>query len=86
MAKLHFRPYIPNQTLLFPNRIDEDIAANEPVRIVNALVDSLELSGIKALYKEYGRSPYHPQMLLKVILYAYMNNVYSCRKIEKFHG
>jgi transposase len=83
MAKLHFRPYISNQTLLFPNRIDEDIAANDPVRIVNALVDSLELSGIKALYKEYGRSPYHPQMMLKVILYAYMNNVYSCRKIEK---
>jgi transposase len=83
MAKLHFRPYIPNQTLLFPSRIDEDIAANDPVRIVSALVDSLELSGIKALYKEYGRSPYHPQMMLKVILYAYMNNVYSCRKIEK---
>lgn len=83
MAKLHFRPYIPNQTLLFPSRIDEDIAANDPVRIVSALVDSLDLSGIKALYKEYGRSPYHPQMMLKVILYAYMNNVYSCRKIEK---
>ena len=83
MTKLHFRPYIPNQTLLFPNRIDEDIAADDPVRIVNALVDSLDLSGIKALYKEYGRSPYHPQMMLKVIIYAYMNNVYSCRKIEK---
>jgi transposase len=83
MAKLHFRPYIPNQTLLFPGRIDEDIAANDPVRVVSALVDSLDLSGIKALYKEYGRSPYHPQMMLKVILYAYMNNIYSCRKIEK---
>lgn len=83
MAKLHFRPYIPNQMLLFPSRIDENIAANDPVRVVSALVDSLDLSGIKALYKEYGRSPYHPQMMLKVILYAYMNNVYSCRKIEK---
>jgi transposase len=83
MTKLHFRPYIPNQTLLFPGRIDEDIAANDPVRIVSILVDSLDLSGIKALYKEYGRSPYHPQMMLKVIIYAYMNNVYSCRKIEK---
>ena len=35
------------------------------------------------LYKECGRSPYHPKMMLKVILYAYMNNIYSCRKIEK---
>ena len=32
---------------------------------------------------ECGRSPYHPKMMLKVILYAYMNNIYSCRKIEK---
>ena len=83
MTKLHFRPYIPNQTLLFPSRIDEDITEADPVRVVSALVDSLDLSGIKALYKEYGRSPYHPQMMLKVIIYAYMNNVYSCRKIEK---
>ena len=51
--------------------------------VVNALVDNLDLDKIKALYKEYGRSPYHPQMMLKVIIYAYMNNVYSCRKIEK---
>jgi len=57
MEKLHFRPFIPNQTLLFPSRIDENIAANDPVRIVSALVDSLDLNGIKALYKEYGRSP-----------------------------
>lgn len=83
MTKLHFRPCIPNQTLLFPNRIDEDIASDDPVRVVNALVDSLDLSGIKALYKEYGRSPYHPRMMLKVIIYACMNSVYSCRKIEK---
>lgn len=37
MAKLHFRPYIPNQTVLFPQRIDENIAADDPVRIVNAV-------------------------------------------------
>ncbi|MCE9472643.1 hypothetical protein K0H43_00135 [Bacteroides fragilis] len=37
MAKLHFRPYIPNRTVLFPQRIDENIAADDPVRIVNAV-------------------------------------------------
>jgi transposase len=59
MAKLHFRPYSPNQTVLFLGRIDEDIAANDPVRIVGRLIDSLDLSHIKKLYKESGRSPYH---------------------------
>lgn len=83
MTKIHFRPYNPNQTVLFPQRIDEDIAENDPVRMVNALVDSLNLESFRKLYKECGRSPYHPRMMLKVILYAYMNNVYSCRKIEK---
>ena len=83
MTKIHFRPYIPNQTVLFPQRIDEDIAKNDPVRMVDALVESLNLGGFRKLYKECGRSPYHPRMMLKVILYAYMNNIYSCRKIEK---
>ncbi|WP_259341056.1 transposase, partial [Parabacteroides merdae] len=83
MAKIHFRPYNPNQTVLFPQRIDEDIADNDPVRMVDALVEGLNLESFRKLYKECGRSPYHPKMMLKVILYAYMNNVYSCRKIEK---
>ena len=83
MAKLHFRPYIPNQTVLFPQRIDENIAANDPVRIVNTVVDNLNLDTFKKLYKDNGRCPYHPKMMLKVIIYAYMNNIYSCRKIEK---
>lgn len=82
-TKIHFRSHINNQTVLFPQRIDRDIAENDPVRLVNAVVDSLNLENFKRLYKERGRSPYHPRMMLKVILYAYMSNIYSCRKIEK---
>jgi len=82
-TKLHFRPYIHNQMVLFPQRIDEDIAENDPVRIVNAIVDGLPLDNLRKLYKETGRCPYHPKMMLKVIIYAYMNNVYSCRRIER---
>ena len=81
-AKIHFRPHINNQTVLFPQRIDKDIAQNDPVRLVNSVVESLNLACLKKLYSERGRSPYHPKMMLKVILYAYMNNIYSCRKIE----
>ena len=82
MTKLHFRSYMQNQNLLFPQRIDEDIAENDPVRIINAVVDSINIENFKNLYKTAGRSPYHPKMMLKVIIYAYMNNIYSCRKIE----
>lgn len=74
---------MPNQMVLFPHRIDEDIAEDDPVRVVDAVVESLDLEDFKKLYRERGRSPYNPKMLLKVVIYAYMNNIYSCRKIEK---
>ena len=83
MTKVHFRPYITNQTILFPQRIDEDIAENDPVRIISSVIDHLDISCFHKLYKCTGRCPYHPKMMLKVIVYAYMNNIYSCRKIEK---
>ena len=83
MQNYHFRPYSPNQTILFPQRIDKDIAENDPVRLISSIVEHLDLSSFRKLYKERGRSPYDPKMLLKVVIYAYMNNIYSCRKIEK---
>ena len=81
-AKLHFREHINNQLVLFPERIDKDIAPDDPVRLVNAVVDSLDMGRIYSLYYDRGASPYHPRMMLKVIIYGYMNNIYSCRKIE----
>lgn len=81
-TKIHFRPYNPKQILLFPSRLDKDIAENDPVRVIDAVIDELKLDNFKKLYKETGRCPYHPKMMLKVIIYGYMNNLYSCRKIE----
>lgn len=82
MTKIHFRSYIHKKMILFPQRIDKDIAEDDPVRLLDALVDNLMLDNVYKLYKPNGRKPYHPQMMLKVILYAYMNNIYSCRRIE----
>lgn len=48
-----------------------------------AMVESLNFKAFYKLYHEHGHSPYHPAMMLKVILYAYMHNIYSCRKVEK---
>ena len=81
-TKLHFRDYNPKQLILFPERLDKDIAENDPVRVVDTVIDHLRLDNFKKLYKERGRSPYHPKMMLKAIIYGYMNNLYSCRKIE----
>lgn len=83
MSKVHYRSYNPNQIILFPQRIDEDIAENDPVRIISAIIENLDLSKFHKLYHGIGRCAYHPRMMLKVIVYAYMNNIYSCRKIER---
>ena len=74
MTKIHFRSYIHKKMILFPQRIDKDIAEDDPVRLLDALVDNLMLDNVYKLYKPSGRKPYHPQMMLKVFLYAYMNN------------
>lgn len=81
-TKLHTKNYNNNRLFLTVNP-NEDIAENDPVRVVDAIVEGLDLKDFKKLYKEKGRCPYHPKMMLKLILYAYMNNIYSCRKIEK---
>ena len=82
-TKLHTKSYSNNDRLFFLLNPNEDIAENDPVRVVDAVVESLDLSEFKKLYRERGRCPYHPKMMLKIILYAYMNNIYSCRKIER---
>ena len=53
------------------------------MRLISSIVERLDLSSMRKLYRERGRSPYDPKMLLKVVIYAYMNNIYSCRRIEK---
>ena len=46
-TKLHFRDYNPKQMLLFPERVDKDIAENDPVRVVDAVIDGLRLENFK---------------------------------------
>lgn len=81
-TKLRAKIYNNNRLFLTVTP-DKDIPQDDPVRIVDAIVEGLDLRDFKKLYRERGRCAYHPKMMLKIILYAYMNNIYSCRKIEK---
>lgn len=78
-----FKSNLQDQISLFPARLDQNIPEDAPVRLVNQIVDKLDISAIEKTYKGGGTSSYHPRMMLKVLFYAYMNNIYSCRKIEK---
>lgn len=82
-SKIVFKDYNQGLLNLFPCRLDENIPEHSPVRMINQVVDELDLSGLLSTYQGGGTSSYHPRMLLKVLFYAYLNNIYSCRKIEK---
>jgi transposase len=77
-----FKPYNQGQTELFPQRLDDFIEENHPVRLVNQVVDELDLTSIIKTYKGGGTTSFCPRMMIKVLFYAYMRNIYSCRKIE----
>lgn len=78
-----FKPYTQSQPSLLPPSLDELVPENHPARVVSSVVDSLDLSSLYAAYPGGGTSAYHPSMLLKVVVYAYLRNVYSSRKMEE---
>ena len=82
-ANIAFKSDNQNQVLLFPSRLDETISSVHPVRIVNEIVDKLDISDLLSEYKGGGTSAYHPRMLLKILIYGYLNNIYSSRKIAQ---
>jgi len=82
-GQLNFKPYTMEQPWLLPPSLDELIPAQHLVRVVNRVVDELDIEPLLAKYKGGGTSSYHPRMMLKVIVYAYTQKVYSSRKIEK---
>jgi transposase len=73
------------QTLLFPERLEDYVAAENPVRFLDAFVGSLDLAGLgfaKARCAETGRPPYDPAALLKLYLYGYVHHIRSSRLLE----
>ena len=59
------------------------IAADDPVRLVSAVVERMDIQKIERSYSQDGRNEYPPRILLKVMIYAYMRMIYSSREIER---
>ena len=78
-----FKTYNQQQAMLLPPDLEELIPFNHPVRVVSKVIDQLDIQPLINKYKAGGTSSYHPRMLLKVLVYAYINNIYSSRKIEE---
>ncbi|MDQ6481211.1 transposase, partial [Dyadobacter sp. LHD-138] len=77
-----FKPYNQQQIMLLPPSLEELVPKSHPVRVVNEVINKVNLGPLNSAYKTTGASSYHPQMLLKVLVYGYVSNVYSSRKLE----
>ena len=75
-----------NQATLFPDRLDDFVDADNPVRVVDAFVDALDLGELgfsRAVPTTMGRPGYHPAVLLKLYVYGYLNRIASSRRLER---
>jgi transposase len=75
-----------DQILLFPESVEEYIEENNPVRFIDAYIDTLNLAALgftHAVPKETGRPPYTPADMLKLYIYGYLNKIRSSRKLEQ---
>ena len=75
--------YEAERQLKLPMETEIYIAANDPVRLVSAVVERMEIEKIERSYSWNGRNEYPPRILLKVLIYAYMRKIYSSREIER---
>lgn len=82
MGKRIFKQYSQHQAYLLPPSLDELIEPNHPVRVVNQVIDSIDISALLKQYRGGGTTAYHPAMLIKVLIYSYLSNIYSSRRME----
>ncbi|WP_169560474.1 transposase, partial [Nevskia ramosa] len=73
-----------SQSVLFPERLDDYIGEDNPVRAIDAFVEELDLAalGFEGVHaEETGRPGYHPSTLLRIYIYGYMNRIQSSRRL-----
>lgn len=78
-----FKPYEQDQMWLLPPSLGELIPANHVVRLVNEAIEGMDITLLINAYEGGGASNYHPKMLLKALVYGYLEKLYSSRRIEK---
>ena len=74
------------QSTLFPERLDDYIADDNPVQFIDAFVDELKLGDLgfeRVIPHVTGRPGYHPSTLLKIYIYGYLNRIQSSRRLER---
>ena len=83
MKKQIFKRYEQDQGMLLPPSLEELIPTGHLVRVVDEMIEQIDVKPLRGQYKGGGTSAYDPKMLLKVIVYAYTQRTFSSRRIAK---
>lgn len=81
--KVVFKPSKLEQISMFPTSLGSMIDANHPVRVIDSIIEKINIDVLIKNYAGGGASSYHPRMMLKLLVYSYLQNIYSSRKIEE---
>lgn len=81
MAKIQIKSETRHELSFFPNSFDEYVPKDSKVRMVDRIVRSMDINPLMDTYDGIGAPPYSPKMLLSLVVFAYINGVYSCRGI-----
>lgn len=76
-----FKEYNQDQTQLLPQNLTDFIDSDHIARLINQVIDEMDIRFIENTYSEIGQRPYHPKMLLKVLVYGYTTGIRSSRKL-----
>ncbi len=80
-----YQPYLPDQDFLLPHSMREWLTEGHLAYFINDTVDSLDLKAFHARYAGGGsrNQPFHPAMMVKVLIYGYATGVFSSRKLAR---
>ncbi len=78
-----FKKYDQNQQFLLPLSLDSFVPEDHIARILNDIIEAVDITTIESTYSENGSPAYHPRLLLKILLYGYLIDIRSSRDIQK---
>ena len=81
MAKIQIKSETRHELSFFPNSFDDYVPKDSKVRMVDHIIRSMDINPLMDTYDGIGAPPYSPKMLLSLVVFAYINGVYSCRGI-----
>ena len=81
MAKIQIKSETRKDLSFFPSSFEDYIPKDDKVRMIDSIVRSMDSKPLLSTYEGTGAPPYSPMMLLSLVIYSYINGVYSCRGI-----